>query len=246
MACVRFGAKQPVAMNDKMPHTIAGKFVLSGASRSTQRFPSALTGQVDVLTRYFDGEDFDSRLFVPGSIEAAMDKRADALLESLKSGDTIAVFEANTDAEVRAALDIIEDYKLKGVLLEPADLRGSVDRIKALGVGIIARPVGASDYDWYANDLAEVSKAGVPLAFSATTPDAIRGSAAMLINAGMSPEAAIKALTSDAARMCGLTDSGEIASNKPADLVIWTGSPVDFGARAVSVIVDGQVAKEER
>ncbi len=142
-------------------------------------------------------------------------------------------------------MDLVEEYKLKGVLLEPRDLRGSLKRIKALGVGVIAKPVAVADHDWYASDLAAASKAGVPLAFSATTPDEIRGTAAMLVNAGMSSEAAVKALTSDAARMCGLTDSGEIASNKPADLVIWTGSPVDFGARAVQVIVDGRVVKEE-
>ncbi len=53
MACVRFGADQPVAMKDKWPHTIAGKFVLSGASRSTSRFPSALTGQVDFADSIF-------------------------------------------------------------------------------------------------------------------------------------------------------------------------------------------------
>ena len=244
MACVRFGADQPIAMKDDWPHTIAGKFVLSGSSRSANRFPSALSGQVDLLRRYFDGEDFDTRLFVPGSIEAAMDEKAEKLLASLKSGKTIAVFEAGTDAEVRAALDIIEEFKLKGVLLEPQDIRNSMERITSLGVGIIARGMQVNDYDWYAADIAAASKAGVPVAFSATTADQIRGTAAMLVNAGMSPEAAVKALTSDAARMCGLADSGEIASGKPADLVVWTGSPVDFGARAAHVIVDGRVTKE--
>ena len=245
MACVRFEAQQPVAMKDGWPHTIAGKFVLSGASRSSSRYPSALTGQVDLLTRYFEGEDFDTRLYVPGSIEAAMDKKAAAHLASLKAGETIAVFEANTADEVRAALDLIEQFKLKGVLLHPRDLRGQVGRIKELGVGVVASAMTANDYDWYANDLATASKAGVPIAFSGTTPASLRITAAMLVNAGMAPEAAMKALTSDAARMCGLTDCGEIASNKPADLVIWTGSPVDFGARPVQVIVDGQVVKEE-
>lgn len=244
MASVRFGADDPVAMKDGWPRTIAGKFVLSGASRSTNRFPSALTGQVDLLTRYFSGEDFETRLFVPGSIEAAMDKKASALLQSLKDGSTIAVFEAMTDAEVRSALDLVESFKLNAVLLEPYEIRNSLDRIKSLGIGIIAKSVQVSDYDWYAADLAAASKAGIPIGFSATTPDQIRGTAAMLVNAGMSREAALRALTSDAARISGLTESGEITSGKPADLVIWTSSPVDFGARAAHVIVDGRVMKE--
>ncbi|MFK7822412.1 MAG: amidohydrolase family protein [Planctomycetaceae bacterium] len=244
VACVRFGADEPVAMNNGWPHTIAGKFVLSSDARSTNRFPSALSGQVDLLERYFSGEDFDSRLFVPGSIENMMDKKAAAHLESIKSGKTIAVFEAESDAEIRAALDLIEKFKLKAVLLEPRDIRDSIDRIKSLGVGIIARAVQASDYDWYAADLAAASNAGVPISFSGTSGDNIRGTIGLLINAGMKPEAAMKALSTDAASMCGLAMSGEIASGRPADLVIWTGSPADFGARPVQVIVDGRVTKE--
>jgi imidazolonepropionase-like amidohydrolase len=245
VACVRFGADEPIAMTDGgWPHTIAGKFVLSSDARSTNRFPSALSGQVDLLERYFAGEDFESRLFVPGSIETIMDQKAAAHLEAIKSGKAVAIFEAESDAEIRAALDLIEKFKLKAVLLEPRDIRDSMDRIKSLGVGIIARAVSAADYDWYAADLAAASNAGIPVSFSGTSGDTIRGTISLLINAGMKPEAAVKAMSTDAASMCGLAMSGEIASGRPADLVIWTGSPADFGARPVQVIVDGRVTKE--
>lgn len=246
MTCIRHDTDQPVAMKDGSPLTVASKLVMSSSSRNAARFPSALSGQVNLLDRYFSGEDLTTRLYVPGSIEAAMDQRAAAILDAMKSGALRAVFEAETDNEIRAALDMMEKYKLKGVLLHPREIAASADRIRRMGVGIVARTVQVGDYDWYAEDLAAASQAGTPIGFSATTPEQIRATAALLVNAGMSPEAAARSLTSDAAGVCGLPNVGRIASGAPADLVVWTGLPLDPGARAAHVILDGRVREESK
>ncbi len=246
MGCVRFGATSPVTAEAGVPTTVAGKFVLSSSSRSTNRYPSALSGQRDLIQRYLDGEAIDTEtdLYLPPAVDRALQSRAAALRESLLAGRTLAVFEAETEPEVRAALDMIEHYKLKGALLHPRETQSSRARMRQLKVGCIVRATQVADYEWYARDLVALSDAGIAVGVSATTPDDARVTVATLVSAGMSPAAALRALTSDAAGVCGVDGPGRLEADAPADLVVWTSSPVDLAARAVRVIVDGRVFKE--
>ena len=240
IGCVRIRAKQDVSN-----HAVGSLFVLANDARTTSRFPATLSGQVQLVDGFLNGEQFSNDLYIPTGIQAVLQGQRKKLLGEITSGEIIAQFHAETAAEIRAALNMIARHKLQANLVQASDIKTFLNQIKELHVGIIARPMTISDYDWYAADLARASNEGVRISFGNGTPEQIRITASMAVNAGMQPAAALRALTSDAAAMCGLKESGKIAADAPADLVIWNGSPLDLRAKPLRIIVDGQTVGDQ-
>lgn len=114
--------------------------------------------------------------------------------------------------------------------------------MRELGVGLIARAVAEDDYDKYCEHLALAAKTGIPVAFSGETPQQIRETAALAVNAGMPAEAGLRGLTSGAARLTHMAEqTAVLAVGAPADLVVWTDSPLNLTARPIYVIVAGEL-----
>jgi imidazolonepropionase-like amidohydrolase len=67
-------------------------------------------------------------------------------------------------------------------------------------------------------------------------------SAAMAVREGMDEEAALRAVTIHAARVCGMQDRvGSLAPGKDADIAIFTGHPLDMRTKVRCTIVGGLV-----
>src|SRR5262249_51276694 len=146
-------------------------------------------------------------------------------------------------AEVDAALQLIARYKLRGVLVGPEEVKPFLGEIKRLGVGIVARPPRAADYDRLCLELAEAAASGVPVAFGADSAQRPRTTAALAVNAGRPRTAAWRGLTTAAGQVAGLPASaGRLAAGDPADLVIWDGHPLDLRSRTLCVVAAGKVA----
>lgn len=66
--------------------------------------------------------------------------------------------------------------------------------------------------------------------------------AGMAVEAGMTREDALKAITVNAAEIAGIADKvGTIAPKKDADIVIWDKDPLSLGGKTRLVMVNGQV-----
>jgi imidazolonepropionase-like amidohydrolase len=64
--------------------------------------------------------------------------------------------------------------------------------------------------------------------------------AALAVKHGLDRETALRALTINPARIVGIADRvGSLAPGKDADLVIWSGDPLDAESRVLSALVDG-------
>jgi imidazolonepropionase-like amidohydrolase len=64
--------------------------------------------------------------------------------------------------------------------------------------------------------------------------------ASMAVKDGLDRETALAALTINPARIAGIDDRlGSIEPGKDADLVLWSGDPLDVLSRAVRVFMDG-------
>lgn len=87
--------------------------------------------------------------------------------------------------------------------------------------------------------------AGTRLAFGSLNGagdyDALRLSAMLLARATGDPAAAWASVTSNPAELLGLSDKiGRLAAGARADLVLWSGHPLDAAARVQSVMIGGE------
>ncbi|MFQ5748043.1 MAG: amidohydrolase family protein [Planctomycetota bacterium] len=64
---------------------------------------------------------------------------------------------------------------------------------------------------------------------------------------GLGPEIALQAVTLRPARLCGMdAHFGSVETGKDADLVLWSGPPLDPTSRPLLVLIDGQVVFDAR
>ena len=153
---------------------------------------------------------------------------------------------ASTAIEIdRVVSTVVDKHKLRLVLVgaEFADVHA--ERLASADVGVLLpgtfiRRRGNDDLH-----LASVlSRAGVDVAFQSEAEDGARNLGLVAVYAveqGMSPEAALEALTAAPARMYGLDDRiGAIRPGLDGDLVIFDGHPLDAAARVLRVLIHGE------
>ncbi len=227
---IRIGAAEPIATRQA-----AIKLVLSANGRNPNRFPSSLAGQLQFLRQSLAGALLDSRLFLPESVEQNLVQRRQAVWQSLVNGQQLAVIEAETDAEITAALNLIENNKLKGALTGMRQLSPFLERIKSLGVTLVVQPIGPENYQWFSDDLAQASHAGIPIVFAGENAEQLRLTATM---SGLPPDVALRGLCDGPSSLWGAPTA--FSAGAPADFVIWTDTPVNLAAIPLRVVVDGR------
>jgi imidazolonepropionase-like amidohydrolase len=232
---VRLGAIEPV-----LEREFASKLVLTAQARDLNRFPSSLAGQNRMLQQALAGELLESRLYLPKSVESNLAARRSAALKAIAAGQRFAWIEAQTDAEIRSAIDLIDRYQLKAALIGPRQLKPFIKRLKELNVAVVVPPILPTTYNWLSADIAEAAQAGVAIMFSGEDAEQLRVSAAY---SGLSQSTALLALCDPLATMAGR--GAALAADQPADFVIWTQSPVNLAARPLVVVVDGQHASHK-
>ncbi len=259
-SAARLGASGP------LPDGAAVKFVLAAPSREggrrgtsgadaaapplaairaqgPERYPGSLAGQVELIEQALSGKAPPTELYLPRRVAEQIDAERRRRMAEVLQRKQVALFEAHTRAEVDAALQIVARFKLRAVLVGPEEVRPFLAEIKRLGVGIVARPPQAADYDRLCRELAEAADNGVPVAFAADSAQGPRTTAALAVNAGMPRQAAWRGLTGAAAQLAGLPESaGRLAAGGPADLVVWDGHPLDLRSRPLCVVAAGRLA----
>jgi imidazolonepropionase-like amidohydrolase len=170
-------------------------------------------------------------------------------------------FEANEAREIRRALKLAAEFKLDPIVTGARDAEQVVADLKAQG----ARVIYSLNFPQRSKNLApdadepirllreraeapkvpaDLAKAGVPFGFeSAGLPDPKEfvKNAAKVVKAGLPVDAAVRALTLDAATIAGVGDRlGSLEPGKIANFVVTTGNLFDDGTKIVRVFVDGR------
>lgn len=160
---------------------------------------------------------------------------------------------ARAEQDIRTALRLAEEFGYQPVLDDPVEAWRAIDEIAASGAAVLYGAPSASSFSGSGGrDGAEVrlhtlsllAERGVPFAISTGSNGAalpLIDEAVFAVRNGLDRETALRAITIVPAQILGVADRvGSIERGKDADLVLWSGHPLDPTSRATAVFVSGQ------
>ena len=261
-ALINLAGEEPSKLVLRAPIALTVQF--SGGGGFGGGYPGSLMGTVAYIRqsfldaiRYRDEVDRYNRI-KRGVNRPEHDKRLAALQPALK-GDMPVLFVANSDGDIRRALMIAEEFKLKPMIAGALDGYRVADLLKARGVPVIL----SVDFPKRAADLpddedeplrvlreraeapkgaAKLAQAGVKFAFTSGSlrPQDFIANVQRAVENGLSRDVALRALTINAAEIFGAADQlGTIEVGKIANLVVASGDILAKDARVRHVFIDG-------
>jgi imidazolonepropionase-like amidohydrolase len=231
----------------------AAQIFNTGAKR-TNTYPSTLSGTFSMIREKLDKAlEYAEKKEAGGKGDQAKESKRDLEMEALVPvvrGEVPAIFVTEDEVTLRNALRIIKEYKLKGIVEASAAVHRFVDQLAAehvpvLWAGTTTVPGPEEPFDLYYRAAALMAEKGVLFAFDVGGSHTVRNlpmPAALSVANGLSEEQAIKALTINPAKILGIDDTvGSLEVGKTANVVVWTGSPIQMRSRVQQVIINGKV-----
>ncbi len=185
------------------------------------------------------------------------DTRLDALAPYL-NGEKPVVISAGTEASIKQAVKMAQDLKLKMILEGGKETWRVADFLAQNHIPVILQPtavsalgaesdVPARDYDPYDAILstpAILARAGVTMAFAtgeSATSYELPLRAGLACAYGLPEDAALRALTIDAAKIFGVDDRlGSLSVGKMANVVVMDGDPLEISTHVRGLVINGQ------
>ena len=237
--------RAPVALHVEFPGNVRG-----------DGYPVSLLGVIAFVRQSFlDAQSQKS------SREPVYDPSLDALQPAL-DGRLPVAFEADLSREILRALTMAKEFKLDAVITGgreadqvAADLKARNARvIYSLNYPVRSRalppdadePVSALRTRAQAPRVpAALAKAGITFAFSSDglrEPNELVRNVARAVRDGLAPDAALRALTLDAAKIAGVSDRlGSLEPGKIADVVVTNGDLFEEKTKITHVFVAGRM-----
>lgn len=178
------------------------------------------------------------------------------VLVDVLNGEIPALITAHRARDIMSALRLQEEFGFEMVLDGGAESYLVADDIKEAGVPVFVHPPMIRTYGPAENASfttpGVLHNAGIPIAFQsgyeAYVPKTrvVLFEAAIAVGNGLSRDAALRALTIDAASLLGLDEEiGSLEEGKDADLVLYDGDPFEYTTQVCTVLIDGRIANSE-
>jgi imidazolonepropionase-like amidohydrolase len=246
--------RTPVALHIEFPGGVPG-----------DGYPNSLLGVIAFVRQSFLDAQYQrtlaQRAAKTAAVRPAYDPSLDALQPALEGRLPVA-FEANASREILRALALAQEFKLDPVISGGREADQVAAEIKARSARVIynvnyptrSRAL-APDADESITALREranapkvpgaLDKAGVVFAFSAAgvrEPRDFVRNVARAIREGLPADAALRALTINAAKIAGADNRvGSIDKGKIANLVVTSGDLFDENTQVKHVFIDGRL-----
>lgn len=228
-------------------------------------YPASLLGVIAFVRQSFIDARHQHLVAQHAAKSTAIRPPYDPALEALQpalEGRLPVVFEADAGREILRALDMAQEFKLNPVISSAREADDVTAELKARNVPVIYNlnfPVRSRMLPPDADESlavlraranapkvpAALQKAGITFAFSGTglrEPRDFVRNAARTVRAGLSADAALRALTLDAAKIAGAESRlGSIDKGKIANLVITDGDLFEERTEVKHVFVDGRM-----
>lgn len=185
--------------------------------------------------------------------EPEFDLRMEALAAVLR-GEVPVRIHAHRHDDIMTAIRLANEFGLKFTIEHCTEGHKIVDQLLAQKnlVGVTVGPTMSAKTKFELQDktwetAGVLAKAGLCVALTTDHPvvpiQYLPLAGGYAIKAGMSPEDALKALTLNAATLCGISDRvGSLEVGKDADIAIFTGHPFELATQTVATIIGGNVA----
>jgi imidazolonepropionase-like amidohydrolase len=171
----------------------------------------------------------------------------EALIPVLRGRQPL-VLSANAESDIRAALELARERRLRIVIVGGTEAWRLAEELASASVPVILDPTAnlpgqLSAPDVRDDNAAILAKAGVTVAIStlgdASMARTIRQLAGVAVANGLPWEQGLAAITSVPAAIFGKPTRGLITPGSPADLVVWSGDPLELSSRAEVVLIGG-------
>lgn len=216
---------------------------ISGGSRAAAlaRLREALADTLDYLANRASYERAARRPYALSRLDL------EALVPVVR-GERPLVVLANQASDIEAALALARDFKLRLILAEASEAWKVAPQIAAAQVPVVINPLRnlPSSFERLGATLANAARlhqAGVLLAFAteeAHNSRNLKQEAGNAVAYGLPWDAALAAMTINPARIWGVADRvGSLDPGKDADVVVWSGDPLEVTVFAERVFIRG-------
>jgi imidazolonepropionase-like amidohydrolase len=232
--------KAPVAMFANLGEAGAAS---EGGSRASAmlRLREALQDAVDFVRNRAAWNTAQRRAYARGRLDLEA-------LGPVVRGELPLAINVNRASDLLAALRLGDEFHLKLILMGAAEAWRIAPELASRKVPVVVKPLtDIPSFDALGATLenpARLSRAGVTLVLSTfDTHNArnLRQEAGNAIANGLDPDAALRAVTLEPARVWGVADRlGSLDVGKDADLVVWSGDPFELTTAAERVFIAGR------
>ena len=177
------------------------------------------------------------------------DAKLEALLPVMR-GELPVHIHAHRADDIATGVRIAKEFGLKCVIVHGTEAHLIPELLEQEGIPVITGPaLGARSKPELANMTIEspavLTLRGVKTAICTDHPEVpvqyLPLCAALAVKGGMNPEAALAAITINAAKIAGIDHRvGSLAPGKDADLVLTTGHPINLLSRVRAVFINGR------
>lgn len=205
--------------------------------------------RIDLLHQTLKDAQAFARIVNARAADADTNPRLLALVPVV-NGQEPALFNVETSNEIKGALDLIDEFKLKGVLSGCAEAWKVVNLLKGKNVPVILgatlQSPGDDSYPYDVNytTAAALVKAGVKIAFTSDSTSSARDlpwHAGMSVAFGLPKEEALKAVTINAAQILGIdAQTGSISEGKIANIMLTDGDPLEHATKVRQLFIGGK------
>jgi imidazolonepropionase-like amidohydrolase len=215
------------------------------------RMPSTRLGVAAVLRQAFE----DARFYAASRAAAATKGepfKKDLKLETLAAvldGELAWDQHTHRHDDIATAIRLAEEFGYRLVINHGTEGHKLADVLAEKNIPVIYGPMLTSRSKLELRDrgianLAIMARAGVTVAITTDHPvvpiNQLVLQASLAVRDGLPHDTALEALTINPARMLGLDDRiGALAPGLDADIVIWSGDPIDVPSRAEQVFIAG-------
>ena len=173
------------------------------------------------------------------------------VLKRLKS-DGIFVFAANRAADIKQVIGFADEHDINAVIVGAREAWMLADELADSDIAVMVNGLDnlPADFDSLGSRLdnaALLSDAGVTVMFTSDeTHNArkIRQGAGTAVAYGMDYDLALQAMTTTPAEVFG-GRSRALAVGNAADLVVWSGDPLEVTSYATAVVIEGELTSME-